>query len=90
VHANNLVVNDRTARQTIKGIAKLLPHFDGKPTSAFVVKTIDAVDASALVVASKEEKVFGVFDFVGKQQANDFEGLLAAVDVVAEKEIVGL
>ena len=66
MHTNDLIVNDRSARQTIKSVAKLFPHFDGKATAALVVKAVDAVDTSALVVAAQEKEVFGVLDFVSK------------------------
>jgi hypothetical protein len=73
VHTNNLIINDRTARQAIKGIAELFPHFDRESTTALIVESIDAVNARALVVAAQEEKVFGVLDLVSKEQTDDFD-----------------
>jgi hypothetical protein len=37
------------------------------------------------VVTAEDEEVFGVLDLVGEEKANGLEGLLASVDVVAEK-----
>jgi hypothetical protein len=54
----------------------------------FVVKAVDAVDACAFVVAAEDEEVFRVFDLVCQQQADGFERLLPAVDIVAKKEVV--
>ena len=90
MHANNLVINDGAAGQAIKGIAKLLPHLDRESTAALVIKAINAIDAGALVVSAQQKKVLRVLDLVGKQEADDFERLLSAVDIVSEKEIVGL
>ena len=42
------------------------------------------------MVASQEKKVFGIFYFVGEQEADGFQGLLATVDVVAQEQVVGL
>ena len=73
MHADNLVVNDGTARQTVKGIAKLLPHLDRESATAFVIKAINAINSGALVVSAQEKKVFRVLDLVGKQEADNFE-----------------
>lgn len=54
----------------------------------FVVEAVDAVDGSTFVVAAEKEEVFGVFDFVGEQEADGFEGVLAPVDVIAKEEVV--
>ena len=90
MHADDLVVNDGRTGQTIEGVAELLPHLDRIATTAFVVKAVNAINAGAFVVASEQEKVFRVLDLVGKQQRDHLERLLAAVDVVAEEEVVGL
>ena len=49
----------------------------------FIIETINTIDTRTLVVAPQDEKVFGIFDFVSKQQANCFERLLAAIDIVS-------
>lgn len=55
-----------------------------------VIKAINAVDGSALVVAPKQEKVFWVFDFVGQQKADGFQGLLPSIHIVPQEKIVCL
>ena len=83
MHANDFVINDGCAGQAIEGVAELLPHFDGKASTAFVIKAINAIDSGAFVVSAQEKEIFGVLDFVSKEEANDFNGLFAAIDVVA-------
>lgn len=90
MHTNNLVVNHRRTGQAVKGVAKLLPHFDRKTTTAFVVESVNAVDAGAFMVAAQQEKVFRIFDFVGKEQANNLERLLAPIHVVSQKKVICL
>ena len=70
MHANNLVINNSATRETVEGIAKLLPHLDREAAAAFVIKAINPIDSGAFVVSSQEEKVFWVLDFVGKEQTN--------------------
>jgi hypothetical protein len=38
----------------------------------FIIKSIDTVYASAFVVSSQNEEVFGIFDLVSKQQTYSF------------------
>lgn len=85
MHAYNLVVNDGTTWKTVEGIAKLLPHFHRKTATAFIIKSIDTVDTSALVVSAQQEEVFWIFDFVGEQQTNNLQGLFATVYVVTQE-----
>lgn len=89
MHTNNLIINNRRTRQAVEGVAELLPDLDGEPATALVIEAVDAVDSGALVVAAEDEEVFGVFYFVGEEEADYFEGLFAAVDVVTEEEVVG-
>lgn len=41
-----------------------------RPPFAFVVESVDAVDGGALMVASEEEEVLGIFDFVGEKETD--------------------
>ena len=90
MHANNFVVNDGTARQTVERVAKLLPHFDRKAATALIVESVNPIDSSALVVPTQEEKVLGILNFVRKEKAHHFERLLSAVHIVAQEQVVGL
>ena len=51
----------------------------------FVVETVDSIDTSALVIPSKDEEVFRIFDLVRQQQANRFQRLLSSIDVIAQE-----
>lgn len=73
MHANDLIVNDGTAGQTVEGIAKLLPHFDREPAATLIIKAINSIDARTFVIAAKQKKVLGILDFVGKQEADHFQ-----------------
>ena len=42
------------------------------------------------MVASQKEEILGVFDLIGQQEANAFDRLDAAIDVVAQEQVIGL
>ncbi|KAI6771988.1 hypothetical protein HG530_002946 [Fusarium avenaceum] len=90
MHGEDLLVDDSGDRKAVETIGKSLPQLDVVATLALVVKTIDTVDRSALVVTSEDEEVFGILDLVGKEQADGLKRLLASIDVVTEEEIVVL
>ena len=90
MHGEDLLVDDSGDRQAVEAIGKRLPKLDVVAALALVVEAVDAVDGGALVVASQDKKVLGILDLVGQEEADGLERLLAAVNVVAEEEIVGL
>ena len=90
VHAEYLVVNDRSNRKAIETISERLPKLYIEPPLAFIVKPVNPVDARAVVVPSQKEEVLGVLYLIGEQQTNCFERLLPSVDVIAEKQIIAL
>lgn len=72
MHANDFVINDGTTGQTIKSVAKLLPHLDRESTAAFIVEPVNAIDAGTLMVAAQQKEVLGILDFVREQEADNF------------------
>jgi hypothetical protein len=90
VHGEDLLVDDSSDGQAVETIGECLPQLDVVSALALVVKTVDTVDRSTLVVTAEDEEVLRVFDLVCEEQANCLKRLLATVDVVAEEEVVGL
>lgn len=88
--AKDLLVNDGGDGQAVEAVGERLPQLDVEPSLALVVEAVDPVYARALVVASQQEKVLWIFDFVGEQQTNGLQRLLAPVHVVAQEQVVGL
>lgn len=70
VHGEDLLINNRSNGETVETVGKSLPQLDVVPSLALIVETIYTVDRSALVVTTKDEKVFGVLDLVGEEQAD--------------------
>ena len=90
MHTKDLFVHNGGHRQAVEAVGESLPELNVVTALALVVESIDAVDARALVVSTKNEKVFGVLDLVSQQQADCLQRLLATIHVVAEEQIVGL
>lgn len=90
MHCKDLFVNDGCNWQAIEAIRKGLPEFDVVATFAFIVESIDPVNAGTLVVSTKNEKVFWVLDLVREQQTDGLERLLASIHIVSQKEVIGL
>jgi hypothetical protein len=67
VHTDNLVVYDSRTRQTFECITKRFPNLHTVATTAFVIKSINAVDTRGLVVSSEDEKILGILNLVGKE-----------------------
>jgi hypothetical protein len=64
VHAQNLIVYQRGDRQTIKAVCKNFPQLDCVSSLALIVEAVNAINASTLVIASQQEKVFGILYLV--------------------------
>ena len=90
MHAENLLVNERGDGEAVEDVAEDSPESNRVATLALIVEAIDAIDLSALVIASQEEEVLGVLDLVAEEEADGLDRLLSTVDVVAEEKIVGL
>lgn len=90
MHGKDLFVNNGRNRQAVEAVGEGLPQLDVVPPLALVVEAVDAVDRRALVIAAKHEKVLGVLDLIRQQQADRLQRLLAAVNIVAQKQVVGL
>jgi len=62
-----------------------LPQLDVIAALALVIKPVNSIDRSTLMVPPKDEEVFGELDFVGEEEADGFQRLLASVNVVAAR-----
>jgi len=89
MHSKDFLVDDSGDRQAVEAVGKGLPQLDVIATFALIVEAIDTIDRRAFVIAAEDEKVFGIFDLVGEQEADGFERLFTTIDVVTKEEIVG-
>lgn len=88
MHAKDLVVNQSCNWHAVEHILELFPDTDAVAALALVVKPIDSIDLTALVVATKQKEVFLEFNLVCKQQNYRLQRILTAVNIVAEEKII--
>ena len=69
MHAENFLVDEGGNGEAIEDVAKDAPESDRVSAFALVVETVDAIDLSALVIASQKEEVLGILDFVAEKKA---------------------
>lgn len=83
MHADDLVVDEGGHWQAVETLREHLPELYVESSFAFIVESVDPVDGRALMIASEQEEVLGILDFVGQEQADGFDVVFASVDIVA-------
>ena len=68
--AEDLVVNNRCYWQAIKAICECLPESNVKASLNLVIESVNSINASALVISTEKEEVFGVFDLVSEEETD--------------------
>ena len=66
MHADDFIIDDCTAGQTIESIAKLLPHLDRESTATLVIESVNPIDPRALMITPQEKEIFRILNFVCK------------------------
>ncbi len=89
MHGEDLLVDDGCNGQAVEAVRECLPQLNVVAPLALIVESVNTVDGRALVIAAENKEVLGILDLVCEEQADGFETLLAAVHVIAEKEVVG-
>ena len=90
MHAEDLVVNECSNWHAVEDILEFLPNANAVSSLALVIESIHSVDLAALVIASQQEEVLLVLYLVGQQENNGLKGLLATVNIISQKQVVGL
>lgn len=67
MHAEDLLLDQCSNGETVKGVGESFPEPDVEPPFAFVVESIDSVDLGVLVVTSQQRDSVGIFNFVGEK-----------------------
>ena len=73
VHGEDLLIDNGRDGEAVEAVGECFPQLDVIPPLALVVEAVYAVDGRTLVVSAQDEKVFGVLDLVGQEQANGLE-----------------
>jgi len=91
VHAEDLAVDDGRQTDVVEDFGAVLPDRDGAVLAqALVVEAVDLRDLARFVVAADERDAVRVADFEREEEKERFDAVEAAVDEVAQEEVVGL
>ena len=88
VHAQNSVLYQCTDRHVIEAFAKFLPKSHCVAAAAFVKESIVSIDRLTFVVATEQIEIGWELELQGKQERDDLDGLLAAVDVISNEQVI--
>ena len=90
MHTEDFVINQGSNWHAVEHILEFLPNPNAIASLTFVIESIHSVDLAALVIASQQEEVLLVLHLVGQQENNGLKGLLATVNIISQKQVVGL
>ena len=90
MHAEDLLVDKSCDGKAVETIGESLPKFNVIAALAFIIESINTINGGALMVSTEEEEVLGVLNLIGQEEANSFQRLLAAVDVISQEEVVSI
>lgn len=94
VRAEDLAADDCAVREVLEDLVQLVEDRRGQvrvflePLLALREESLEGVDLLVLVRAAQQVDVVGELQLQGEEEADDFERVGAAVDVVAEEEVV--
>ena len=72
MHAEDLLVNNSSNWQAVEHVTEYLPESYRVSPFTFIVKPVNTVDLGAFVIASQQEEILRVLDFVAEQQTYCF------------------
>lgn len=91
VQTENGVFDEGGEGEVVEEVSKEFPYIGTAVfADAFVVKAVNLSNLSALVVASQYKDAIRVSNFPTDQEGNRFNGVVATIDVITSKEIVGI
>jgi hypothetical protein len=85
MHTEDLVIDQRSDRETVETISESFPEFYIISTFAFVIETVNSVNRSTFVISSQQKEVLRVLNFVSEQQTNGFQTILSSVNVISKE-----
>ena len=83
MHADDAVIDEGGYGEIFEAFGKGLPEPNAVATLAFVVEAVDFVDVVCFVVSAQKEEIVGIFYFIGEEEANALDALLASVNVIS-------
>ena len=66
MHAENLLIDESSDGKAVEYVREYTPESDRVASLAFIVETVDTIDLGTFVIASEQEEILRVLDFVAK------------------------
>lgn len=94
VDAKDFLIDDCSQRQIFKDFVQVLKNrvlvhdILSKSLVAFQAQSFVDVDLFVFVSSSQKVNRVGELEFEGEKGANDFQGILSAIDIIAEEDVV--
>jgi hypothetical protein len=86
-----LILDESSEREEIEEIGKIFPYISiAIFAQAFIVETVDLSDLARFVVATKNRDALFVSNFQRHQQCDSLDRIIAAIDVVAHEQVIGV
>jgi len=82
MHADDFVLDHCTNWQAIETLCKNLPKLDRMSSFTLIIKAIHAIDRSRLMISSKKEEIFWIFNLVSQEQAYCFQVMGTSVNII--------
>lgn len=70
MHSEDLLVNDGCDWKTVETIRESFPQLYVVSSFTLVVEAIYTIDGGTLMVAAKNEEIFGILDLIGQEKTN--------------------
>ncbi len=91
MHAKHTSIHHSPERQVVKHLAAVAPHIDAAVLAhALVVEAVHLRDLARLVVAAYQRDAVRIAHLERKQQQERLHRVEAAVDEIAQEEVIGL
>ncbi|WVY89668.1 hypothetical protein V8G54_035182 [Vigna mungo] len=72
MHAQYFIIYKGSHRKAVKTLGEGFPKPHIKPSLTFIIKPINPINGSTLMIPPQQEKVFWIFDFICKQKTYGF------------------
>ena len=86
MQAENLIFDQSSQREKVKGICKVLPNVgSGVLSQAFIIETVNLCDLPAFVIATQNGNSARISNFEGEEQGNGLDTVVASINIITHE-----
>lgn len=87
MYAEYCLVHNTTNGHVVENLAKTSPQVNAVSALYIIVKSVHTGHGCTLVVASKQEYMFRIFDFEKEQEGYGLQAMRPSINVAAQEQI---